>query len=111
MGGLNVKILVAAKGLDGIRAFRSDRDQINATSRTARSRCDHVVQHQMTPTIPANVLAAERSASGGSGEFLTAMCPHQALFGVALVCYVVGECAVSRVKISIVIAVVRACVD
>jgi hypothetical protein len=64
----------------------------------------------MAPTIPADVLATQRPASGGSGEFLAAMRPHQALLGVAFFGDVVGLRLVSGVKIVIVVSVVGASV-
>ena len=70
-----------------------------------------MIQHQMAPAVPANVFAAERSASSGAGKFLAAMRAHESPGGITFVGHEVRKCAVRRVKISVVITIVRAGVD
>jgi len=69
------------------------------------------IDHQVAPILPANVFAAQRSATRRSGQGLASFGADETVFGETLFGEVVGEFSVTSIEIGIVITVVGAGVD
>ena len=61
--GFHVLVLVPSVSRHVPWALLADRHQIDPSRGSVRRRRDHVVHHQVAPVLPADVLAAQRSAS------------------------------------------------
>jgi hypothetical protein len=111
VGSSDEFVLVTAKALGMIRTLLADHNEVNATGSTLRRGRDHRVDHEVTPVLPADILAAALTTSGNIREGLAPDGPHESLMRESFLGKVIDERAVIREDIRIVVTVVCTGID